>query len=581
MSRLSLVPINVQYLAAAPTTPTLQAGDMYYDSVLSGLYVYTGSSWVGVGGSVSYGTVTAQTTYGLSSGNGSATTVSRSDHTHGTPSLSTNTPAALGAASAGSGTTPSKDDHVHPTTGLGLTSGTLAQFAATTSSQLAGVISDETGSGSLVFGTGPTISNPIIDNPKLGYATTATAAGSTTLTATSGYQQFFTGTSTQTIVLPVASTMALGQGFVIVNNSTGNLTVNSSGGNLVVTVIPATSVHITCILTSGTTAASWDATFNEFDSNTGTGANVLAASPTLSGTPAAPTAAANTNTTQIATTAFVLGQGNATAGTITALGTQAAGSSNLYARADHVHPTTGIGLTSGTLAQFSATTSAQLAGVISDETGSGALVFGTGPTLSNPIIDNPKTGYATTATAAGTTTLTVTSGYWQFFTGTSTQTIVLPVASTMALGQGFTVVNNSTGNLTINSSGGNLVVTVIPQTSVRVSCILASGTTAASWDAEFSEFGSNTGTGANVLAASPTLSGTPAAPTAAANTNTTQIATTAFVLGQGNSTAGTIAALGTQAAGTSNLYARADHVHPTTGIPTDDPYTVSMMLGGM
>lgn len=63
--------------------------------------------------------------------------------------------------------------------------------------------------------------------------------------------------------------------------------------------------------------------------------------------------------------------------------------------------------------------------------------------------------------------------------------------------------------------------------------------------------------------ASPTFTGTPAAPTAAANTNTTQIATTAFVLGQGNSTAGTIAMNGTQAAGTSNLYARADHVHPT------------------
>lgn len=63
--------------------------------------------------------------------------------------------------------------------------------------------------------------------------------------------------------------------------------------------------------------------------------------------------------------------------------------------------------------------------------------------------------------------------------------------------------------------------------------------------------------------ASPTFTGTPLAPTAAANTNTTQIATTAFVLGQANSTAGTIAMNGSQAAGTSNLYARADHVHPS------------------
>lgn len=39
--------------------------------------------------------------------------------------------------------------------------------------------------------------------------------------------------------------------------------------------------------------------------NTGTGSNVLAASPTLTGTPLAPTATGGTNTTQIATTAFV------------------------------------------------------------------------------------------------------------------------------------------------------------------------------------------------------------------------------------------------------------------------------------
>ncbi len=44
--------------------------------------------------------------------------------------------------------------------GDALTSLTLAQFAATTSSQLAGVISDETGSGALVFATSPTLVTP-------------------------------------------------------------------------------------------------------------------------------------------------------------------------------------------------------------------------------------------------------------------------------------------------------------------------------------------------------------------------------------------------------------------------------------
>ena len=45
---------------------------------------------------------------------------------------------------------------------------------------------------------------------------------------------------------------------------------------------------------------------------------------------------------------------------------------------------------SGTLAQFAATTSAQLASVISDETGSGALVFATSPALTTPNIGIPS-----------------------------------------------------------------------------------------------------------------------------------------------------------------------------------------------
>ena len=98
----------------------------------------------------------------------------------------------------------------------------------------------------------------------MGFTTTATAAGTTTLDNTSSYYQIFTGTSTQTIVLPVTSTLAQGWTFHICNNSTGVLTVNSSGGNLVLTVLPGTTVMYTCILTSGTTAASWEAGYTDF-----------------------------------------------------------------------------------------------------------------------------------------------------------------------------------------------------------------------------------------------------------------------------------------------------------------------------
>jgi hypothetical protein len=60
---------------------------------------------------------------------------------------------------------------------------------------------------------------------------------------------------------------------------------------------------------------------------------------------------------------------------------------------------------------------------------------------------------------------------------------------------------------------------------------------------------------------SPALTGTPTAPTAAADTNTTQLATTAFVLGQASSSNPNMD--GSVSAGSSNKYSRADHVHPS------------------
>lgn len=50
--------------------------------------------------------------------------------------------------------------------GVGLTDNPLSQFAATTSSELASVISDETGTGSVMFGTSPTVKTSLkINNP--------------------------------------------------------------------------------------------------------------------------------------------------------------------------------------------------------------------------------------------------------------------------------------------------------------------------------------------------------------------------------------------------------------------------------
>ena len=66
--------------------------------------------------------------------------------------------------------------------GNALTSNPLSQFAATTSSQLAGVISDETGSGALVFGTSPAFTTDI--TTPLIYGSSA-SGGNLTLQSTS------------------------------------------------------------------------------------------------------------------------------------------------------------------------------------------------------------------------------------------------------------------------------------------------------------------------------------------------------------------------------------------------------------
>jgi hypothetical protein len=51
MSRQALVPVNVFASASAPSTPTLAAGDLYYN-LTAGLQVYTGTGWEAVGSNV-------------------------------------------------------------------------------------------------------------------------------------------------------------------------------------------------------------------------------------------------------------------------------------------------------------------------------------------------------------------------------------------------------------------------------------------------------------------------------------------------------------------------------------------------
>ena len=362
--------------------------------------------------------------------------------------------------------------------------------------------------GTLALANGGTnaTSAPAAMASLMGYTSTATAAGTTTLTNTSSFYQQFTGATTQTVALPVTSTLTTGWTFHIVNNSTGNVTVNSSGANLVITVLPGTTAMCTCILASGTTAASWEAGLTDFSTATGTGAVVLGTSPTITtptltfSTAATVTAGTNaqgqgalTNDYNVVTTAAANPSGvtlpTATVGRRIVIVNKGANPVNVYPASggaiDALAANAAISLPVGGTMEFNASTT--------------TLWYSTYNLYTT------SAGYATTATAAGTTTLTSLSGYKQYFTGSTTQTVVLPVVTTLLLGRSYEIVNNSTGALTVNSSGGNSISTIPAGMSAVVTCIAITGTTATSWHFEYTSYDAITGTGAAVFADSPAL----------------------------------------------------------------------------
>jgi len=136
-----------------------------------------------------------------------------------------------------------------------------------------------------------------------------------------------------------------------------------------------------------------------------------------------------------------------------------------------------------------------------------ALTSGGTAAASAPAAQANLLGYTTTATAAGTTTLDNTSSFYQLFTGATTQTVVLPVTSTLQTGWSFRINNSSTGALTVNSSGGNLVINVVAGATVMCTCINTGVTDATGWRVGVTEIAAASGTGNMVLSLAPVLQG--------------------------------------------------------------------------
>ena len=249
------------------------------------------------------------------------------------------------------------------------TADNLSVMAATTSAQLAGVISDETGSGSVVFATSPTLVTPALGTPSALVATNATGT---------------------------AASLTAGTATLATDATSITVSANNTADE---TVYP--------LFVDGATGSQGAETDTGLTYNPSSG---LLTSTLFAG----------------ALTGNVTGNASGSSGSCT--GNAATVTNGVY--------------TTSKINVLAATTSSELAGVISDETGSGALVFATSPTLVTPALGTPS---ALVATNASGTAASLTAG-------TATVATTVTITDNESTNENNAIIFTAGGDL----DGGNL-----------------------------------------------------------------------------------------------------------------------------
>jgi hypothetical protein len=135
-------------------------------------------------------------------------------------------------------------------------------------------------------------------------------------------------------------------------------------------------------------------------------------------------------------------------------------------------------VTTDKISALAATTSAELAGVISDETGSGALVFATSPTLVTPVLGTPTSVTLTNATGlpvSGITASTSTAlGVGSVELGHATDTTIARVSAGVVSIEGVNVVTTSSTDTLTNKT---LTSPVINDPKLNLTLNAQTGTT--------------------------------------------------------------------------------------------------------
>ncbi len=332
-----------------------------------------------------------------------------------------------------------------------------------TSANLAASLTDETGSGSAVFATSPTLVTPtlgVASATTVNKVTLTTPATGSTLTIADG--KTLTASNTLTFTGTDASSVAFGTGGTVVFSG-GALGTPSSGTLTTCTGLPISTgvsglgVNVSTFLITPNSANLVSALIDK----TGTGSAVFATSPTLVtpilGTPTSGTLTSCTGlplSTGVTGTLPVLnggtgvttstGSGNNVLGTSPTLVTPILGTptSGTLTSCSGLPISSGVsGLATGVATFLGSASSANLLAALTDKTGSGLAVFNVNPTFTN----YTETFY--TITYASTFTLSLANGTMQTVSLGGSPTITMPTA---VAGKSFTLIINT-------NAGGNTV----------------------------------------------------------------------------------------------------------------------------
>ena len=311
----------------------------------------------------------------------------------------------------------------------GLGTGVATLLATPSSANLASAITDETGSGSLVFATSPTLVTPILGTPTSGTLTNATGlpistgvsglgTGVATFLATPSSANLIsavtdeTGTgslvfaTSPTLVTPALGTPTSGvatnlTGLPLTTGVTGLLPV-ANGGTATATpsIVAGTNITVTGTWPNQTIAASGG-------SGSVTSVSVVSANGFAGTVATATSTPAITVSTSI--TGVLKGDGTAisaaTAGTdyVAPAGALGTPSSGTLTNTTGLPISTGVsGLGTGVATFLATPSSANLAASLTDETGTGSAVFATSPTLVTPVLGTPTSGTLSNCTVDGT-----------------------------------------------------------------------------------------------------------------------------------------------------------------------------------